>query len=73
MFASTSKTVSSDAVAACVPFAGLGHATAAVEAVARSYRPGRQAPPVVARRPVRAAGPHGYGLQCRLCRETRAG
>jgi hypothetical protein len=73
MFESTRNAQPSVPAAACVPFSGLGQAMRAVAAVAQRLRPRWGAVPAVARPPVRAAGTYGYALQCRLCRETRAG
>jgi len=73
MSKSTRNMPSSTPVAPPVPFAGLGHAMEAVEAVALTFRPRRAAAPAVARPVQRPVGAHGYALQCRLGRETRAG
>ncbi|OIQ49110.1 hypothetical protein BerOc1_01032 [Pseudodesulfovibrio hydrargyri] len=64
----------SDPAAARAPFSGLGQAMRAVEAVALSYSPRWEEEPAAVR-PVRPrpAEAYGYDLQCRLCRETRAG
>jgi hypothetical protein len=74
MSVSTRNAPPSDPAASCVPFSGLGQAMRAVKAVAMSYRP-RWEEGAAAVRPVPTcpAGAYGYALQCRLCRETRAG
>lgn len=73
MSVSTRNTSSTAPVAACAPFSGLGHATEAVVAVAAALSPRRESVPVAERPVPRPVGVHGYALQCRLCRETRAG
>lgn len=71
---STRNTPSSTPLAACIPFSGLGFATEAVEAVALALRPCREIVPAATPRPTtRPFEAHGYALQCRLGRETRAG
>jgi hypothetical protein len=74
MSVSTRNAPSSDPAASRLPFSGLGQAMRAVKAVAMFYLPRWGKEPAAAR-PVslRPAGDHGYALQCRLCRETRAG
>ncbi|QGY40426.1 hypothetical protein GM415_09900 [Pseudodesulfovibrio cashew] len=72
MFVST-NTPSSVPVAACAPFAGLGHAMDAVVAVVRCLCPRWKESAVAARMPFQPVGAYGYALQCRLGRETRAG
>jgi len=66
------RNTASSAPAVPAPFAGLGHAMEAALAAALSCRP-RLEPAAAERPPFQPAGPHGYALLCRLCRETRAG
>jgi hypothetical protein len=73
MSVSTRNTPPSDPAAVCAPFSGLGQAMQAVEAVALSYVPCWEGVPAVVRPPHQPVGAYGYALQCRLCRETRAG
>ncbi|WP_319583548.1 hypothetical protein [uncultured Pseudodesulfovibrio sp.] len=74
MSVSTRNAPPSDPAASCVPFSGLGQAMRAVKAVAMSYSPCWEEEPAAMRPvPYRPAGAYGYALQCRLCRETRAG
>ncbi|WP_338668039.1 hypothetical protein [Pseudodesulfovibrio methanolicus] len=73
MSESTRNTPPSGPVAACVPFSGLGQAMRAVEAVALFYVPRWEGAPAAMRLRSLYAGEYGYALQCRLCRETRAG
>ena len=73
MFESTPKTPSSAPAGPRAPFTGLGHAVEEVEAVALHFCPRWEAVSVSDRplsQPVKA---HGYVLQCRLGRATRAG
>ncbi|EGB14732.1 beta-lactamase [Pseudodesulfovibrio mercurii] len=72
MSASIRNKPSSLPSAACVPFSGLGHAMAAVKAVARYARPDPETAPAL--RPVPGpAGARRHDLLRRLCREPRAG
>lgn len=73
MSKSTRNTPPSGPAAACVPFSGLGQAMRAVEAVALSYVPRWKSAPAAAGTYRQPVGAYGYALQCRLCRETRAG
>lgn len=73
MSVSMHNTPSSVPVAACVPFSGLGHAMKTIAAVAKSLCPCWEATPAVVRPVSQISGVYGYALQCRLCRETRAG
>ncbi|MGE4421957.1 MAG: hypothetical protein AB7D39_06645 [Pseudodesulfovibrio sp.] len=73
MSESTCNAPPSVPAAACVPFSGLGQAMQSVEAAALSYAPCWGSVPAAVRPHPEPVRTYGYALQCRLCREIRAG